>query len=132
MNMTGFGECFITACSEKRKSGCYRKVVENAYFDECGVCIGSYKQGEDDPNKGKGGECKDPYRVVVSIAAGAVAAITVACVLAGLGVSIGGTLLTRELIRRAKAAADAGAVTNPMYEDNGREMSNPVFEGSDA
>jgi len=121
--------CFIPSCSEKRKSGCYLKAVQNAYFDECGNCIG-FNTGEDDPTQQQSKDCKQNLLpVVTEIAAGVVAAIVVACVIAAIGVSIGSTLLTRELVRRARAAADTGAVDNPMYQDNGREMSNPAFEG---
>lgn len=135
LNMTGLGECFISACSENRKNGCYRKVVENSYFDECGNCISSYRNDIDDPSAKNSTECKkalswDEKAAVIS--AGVAAAIVIACVVGAVGVSVGGTLLTRELIRRAKAAADSGAVSNPIYEDNGREMSNPAFEGNEA
>jgi len=121
--------CFIPSCSEKRKSGCYLKAVKNAYFDECGNCVG-FNNGEDDPTRRQSEECKkDLLPIVTEVAAGVVAAIVVTCIIAAIGVSVGSTLLTRELIRRARAAADTGAVDNPMYQDNGREMSNPAFEG---
>jgi len=122
-------ECFTRGCSTKRKSGCYLKVINNAFFDECGNCLGPYNE-VNDPTKRASEECKkDLLPIVTEVAAGVVAAIVVACVIAALGISIGSTLLTRELIRRARAAADTGAVDNPMYQDNGREMSNPAFEG---
>jgi len=135
MNMTGFGDCFISACSENRKNGCYRKIVENSYFDECGNCIGGYINGDDGPSARNTTECKKALtweEKAAAISAGVAAGIAVACVVGAVAVSAAGTLLTRELIRRAKAAADSGAVTNPIYEDNGREMANPAFEGNDA
>jgi len=135
LNMSGLGECFISACSENRKNGCYRKVVENSYFDECGNCISSYRNDVNDTSAKNSTECKkalswDEKAAVIS--AGVAAGIAIACVVGAIGMSVGGTLLTRELIRRAKAAADSGAVSNPIYEDNGREMSNPAFEGNEA
>jgi len=133
MPKDNLSSCFFWGCSENRKNGCYQKIYDNAYFDECGYCIGPYDD-ENEPDKKKLRECKKDLtweEKAAAISGGVAGAIVVACVVAALGVSVGGTLLTRELIKRARAAADSGAVENPMYQDNGREMSNPAFEGED-
>jgi len=126
--------CFYWSCSESRKNGCYRKIFENAYFDECGNCIGPYSDTRNMTDE-ELTDCKKALtweEKAAVISAGVAGAIVAACIIGAIGVSVGGTLLTRELIKRARAAADSGAVENPMYQDNGREMSNPAFEGEDA
>jgi hypothetical protein len=126
--------CFFWSCSESRKNGCYRKIFENAYFDECGNCIGPHDDTRNMTDE-ELTECKKALtweEKAAVISAGVAGAIVAACVIGAIGVSVGGTLLTRELIKRARAAADSGAVENPMYQDNGREMNNPAFEGEDA
>jgi len=133
MPRENLSSCFFWGCSENRKNGCYQKIYDNAYFDECGYCIGPYDD-EKQPDKKKLRECKKALtweEKAAAISGGVAGAIIAACVIAAIGVSVGGTLLTRELIKRARAAADSGAVENPMYQDNGREMSNPAFEGED-
>jgi hypothetical protein len=126
--------CFFWSCSENRKNGCYKRIYDNAYFDECGNCIGPYDDEKNKTDNPDYSECKKALtweEKAAVISAGVAGAIVAACVIGAIGVSVGGTLLTRELIKRARAAADSGAVENPMYQDNGREMSNPAFEGEE-
>ena len=133
LDMTEYGTCFVPSCSEARKHGCYRKVIQNSYFDECGNCIGSVDDLSS-LNKKEASNCKKGLswpEKVGAMAAGIVAAIVIACIIGAVAVAAGTTYMTRELIRRARAAADTGAVENPMYEDSGREMTNPAFEGED-
>ena len=134
MPVANLTSCFFWSCSESRKNGCYRKIFENAYFDECGNCIGPHDDTRNMTDE-ELTECKKALtweEKAAVISAGVAGAIVAACVIGAIGVSVGGTLLTRELIKRARAAADSGAVENPMYQDNGREMNNPAFEGEDA
>jgi len=133
MSTVNMSSCFYWSCSESRKNGCYRKIYDNSRFDECGNCMGPNDE-EVNTSAIDYTECKKALtweEKAAVISAGVAGAIVAACIIGAIGVSVGGTLLTRELIKRARAAADSGAVENPMYQDNGREMSNPAFEGED-
>jgi len=133
LNMDAYGVCFDRACSKARKNGCYRKVNPDSYFDECGNCVRGYSATDSGVSNEDLASCKDalkPY-VPAAIGAGVVAAIIIACIIAAAAVATAGTLATRELIRRARAANSQGAHDNPLFEEDGQELDNPTFVGSD-
>jgi hypothetical protein len=134
INMTGFGACFGRACSRSRKNGCFRKVYENSYFDECGNCIRSYSAGDSGVTESEVSECKKALSFqeeAAVISAGVLAGIIAACVIGAIAVSTAGTLATKELIKRARAADNSGAHENPLFEDDGEELENPTFVGDE-
>jgi len=134
LNMTGYGDCYRAKCSVSRKNGCYRKVSPKSVFDECGNCIRGYSADDDTPvSQEELSACKDalkPY-VPAAIGAGIIAAIVIACIIAAAAMTTAGTLATRELIRRARAANSQGAHDNPLFEEDGQEMENPTFVGTE-
>jgi len=133
LDMEEFGVCFDRACSKSRKNGCYRKVNPHSYFDECGNCVRGYSATDSGVSNEELASCKDalkPY-VPAAIGAGVIAAIIIACIIGAAAVTTAGTLATRELIRRARAANSQGAHDNPLFEEDGQEMENPTFVGSD-
>jgi len=69
-----------------------------------------------------------PEYVAVMTAA-AIAGIVIAAVIVAIIMAVGGFFGTKELIRRSKLAAGMAAQNNPMYQDSGREMSNPAYLG---
>ena len=66
--------------------------------------------------------------VVAGVAGGVVAAVVVAVVVAVAGVTAGSIYGTKELMKRARNAADQGAQMNPLYEDSKHEATNPFYE----
>lgn len=134
LNMTGLGSCFGRACSKTRKNGCFRKVYENSYFDECGNCIRGYTAGDSGLTDSETSNCKKALTFqeeAAVISAGVLAAIIVACVIGAVAVSTAGTLATKELIRRAREANNSGSHDNPLFEEDGQEMENPTFVGNE-
>jgi len=134
LDMEGYGDCYRAKCSAKRKGGCYRKVSPKSIFDECGNCIRGYSADDSTPvSQEELSACKDalkPY-VPAAIGAGVIAAIVIACIIGAAAVTTAGTLATRELIRRARAANNQGAHDNPLFEEDGQEMENPTFVGTE-
>jgi len=133
INMTGFGSCFGRSCSKLRKNGCFRKVYENSYFDECGNCIRGYSAEDSGVTDSEVSDCKKalsfPEEAAV-ISAGVLAGIIAACIVGAAAVSTAGTIATAELIKRARAAQHNGARDNPLFEPDGTEMDNPTFVGN--
>jgi len=134
LNMTGYGSCFGRSCSKSRKNGCFRKVYENSYFDECGNCLRGYSADDSGVTDSEVSDCKKALSFqeeAAVISAGILAAIIAACVIGAIAVSTAGTLATKELIKRARAANDSASVDNPLFEEDGQEMENPTFVGND-
>jgi len=61
------------------------------------------------------------------LAAASIALIIIGAVVIGAGIAASGVLGTRELIRRARGANNQSAHTNPLFQENEAEMSNPAF-----
>ena len=132
LNMEGY-DCFYPACTPSRQ--CYRKIYTNAYIDICGNCLRSYdatnpnatdvttSQTEDCVN-----ELSNPV-LPTALTAAAVAGIVVAAVVVGAALAASGVFGTKELIKRAANAQDQSAHSNPLFESNAQEMSNPAFTG---
>jgi len=62
------------------------------------------------------------------LAAASIALIVIAAVVIGAAITASGVLGTKALIDRAKMADNQSAHTNPLYQTNDTEMSNPAFE----
>jgi hypothetical protein len=60
--------------------------------------------------------------------AAAAVGIILAALLAALIVALSSIFGTREIIRRAKEAQDQAAHNNPLYQDSGRELTNPTYQ----
>jgi len=125
--------CFIDACSEERH--CYYTTANTAILDVCGNCITPNDTVEEMWNNSRlRTACVDSMawpEYVAVLTAAAVAGIVIAAVVVGLIMAVGGFFGTKELIKRAKAATNQAAVNNPLYQDSGREMTNPAYIGSD-
>jgi hypothetical protein len=61
------------------------------------------------------------------LAAAAIALIILAAVIVGAGIAASGVIGTKTLIERAKGAGNQSAHSNPLFEDNEAEMTNPAF-----
>ena len=64
-----------------------------------------------------------------TIAGATIAAIVIACIVAAAVIAVTTALGTKELIKRAKKNADVGTNSNPLYEGNDNESTNPAFTG---
>ena len=131
LDMEGF-VCFQRACSERRQ--CYRRLFTNAYVDICGNCIstddgtGSVVTDTDSADE----QCLDGMgteTVPAALTAAAVAAIVVVAVVVGVALTVSGVFGTKELVRRAQGANNQSAHSNPLFEDNEQELTNPAFVG---
>lgn len=119
--------CFTRKCI-RSQSRCMRRLVEGAYIDICGNCITAENAGASSYDEA---ECLDGIGVnpvVVGVAGGVVAGIVIAVVVAVAAVTAGSIYGTKELMKRARNAADQGAQMNPLYEDSKHEASNPFYE----
>jgi len=61
------------------------------------------------------------------LAAASIALIIIFAVVIGAGIAASGVLGTKALIDRARQADNQSAHTNPLYQNNDAEMSNPAF-----
>ena len=126
LSLEGF-VCFVRKCVSTQ-SRCMRRLVAGAYIDICGNCITADQANASSYDEE---ECLDGMGVnpvVAGIAGGVAAAIAVAVVVAVAGVTAGSIYGTKELMKRARNAADQGAQMNPLYEDSKHEASNPFYE----
>jgi len=135
--------CFVAKCKEgDGEYNCVRKLRPNAYIDVCGNCI-QEKEDDDESTSGFNNvtsaessvdllECTNaPPKPLLAegLAAAAIALIILAAVLVGAGIAASGVLGTKTLIDRAKGARNQSAHTNPLFEGNEAEMTNPAFVG---
>jgi len=135
LNMSANSEkdkCFMAVCNERSdKYQCKRKKKVGVYVDVCGNCI------RQDGYEGSSGESEDdtvacveaPEEPVLKepLAAAAIAMIVLLAVLVG-GVIAASTIIgTKTLLERARAANNQSAHSNPLFEDNVKEVSNPTF-----
>ena len=119
--------CFTRKCM-KNKNKCMRRLVDGAYIDICGNCISAENANASSYDETV---CLDGIGVnpvVAGVAGGVVAAVVVAVVVAVAGVTAGSIYGTKELMKRARNAADQGAQMNPLYEDSKHEATNPFYE----
>lgn len=131
LSMEGF-VCFQRSCSERRH--CYRRLYQNAYVDICGNCIRTDDgTGSEEINTESADEtCLDGMgteTVPAALTAAAVAAIVIVAVVVGIALTVSGIFGTKELVRRAQGANNQSAHSNPLFEDNEQELTNPAFVG---
>ena len=110
------GNCYLALCSKER-NGCYLEQIEGTKIDECGYCEGSGKVclfGLD-------------TNAVAGLSAGVLAAIIIGsvAVCAALGV-FGGKKGYDIWMKNRNHMHDAN--TNPLYSDNGRTGTNPLYQ----
>jgi len=125
-------KCFMAVCNEGNdRYECKRKKKNGVYVDVCGNCIrqDGY-DGSSDESDGDTVACVDaPEEPVLKepLAAAAIAMIVLLAVLVG-GVLAASTIIgTKTLLERARAANNQSAHSNPLFEDNVKEMANPTF-----
>jgi len=135
INMTDY-PCFRAACkedsSQEKGYRCVRKIKPGAYMDVCGRCIETIEDSENTSSSSS----KEPdlcvdEPVLPPIKEG-IAAATVACIvllaLIGGGAIAGTSIIgTKILLDRARAASNQSAHSNPLFEENAAEMSNPTY-----
>ena len=123
--------CFAPACTERR--GCYRKLYANAYVDICGNCIRedmddmstSVTQSEEESClDGMGNNSLQP-----ALTTAAVVGIVLVAIVVGIALTVSGVFGTKELVKRAQSAQNTSAHSNPLYENDEQEMTNPAFIG---
>jgi len=149
--------CFEAICKEgEGKYKCERKLIHDAYIDVCGNCIvvkddeNTPENDDDNGSETSGSEANDdsssretndassidflectgaPPRPLLTegLAAASIALIIIAAVVGGVGLTASGVITTKTLIDRAKQADNQSAHTNPLYQTNDTEMSNPAF-----
>jgi len=117
-----------------------RKLIKDAYVDICGNCIkqevtdiaesemsSSYTQSSVDLL-----ECTHaPPKPILTegLAAASIALIILFAVIIGAGIAASSVIGTKTLIERAKGANNQSAHTNPLFEGNEAEMTNPAYVG---
>jgi len=133
--------CFVAACKEDVDDHrCVRKLMHNAYIDVCGNCIVEKEDSESQSGsyfapKSESVdllECTEaPPKPILTegLAAATIALIILAAVLVGAGITASGVVGTKTLIDRAKSANNQTAHSNPLFEENDTEMSNPAYTG---
>jgi len=136
LNMDGY-PCFQPKCKEAEgRYKCVRKLIPNAYIDICGHCIMSDDEASSDSGSQSGSSVDQltactgaPPKPVLTqeLAAAAIALIILAAVIVGAGITASGVIGTKQLIDRAKGANNQSAHSNPLFEDNETELSNPAY-----
>ena len=131
LDMTAY-PCFAPACNERR--GCYRKLYANAYVDICGNCIredvndeASSSITEDVDDSCLNGMGNDSLQPALTTAA--VVGIVLVAIVVGIALTVSGVFGTKELVKRAQGAQNQSAHSNPLYETDEQEMTNPAFLG---
>jgi len=142
IDMTAY-TCFIAVCNNMTEDGvekhqCRRKLQDNAYIDICGNCIAADPEGGSTSGSGGGDtavlDCADaPAKPLLQegLAAASIALIILAAVVIGAGIAASGIAGTKTLMNRAKGANNQSAHSNPLFEDNDAEMSNPAYVGTE-
>jgi hypothetical protein len=123
--------CFIANCSEQLH--CFKQVSTSAFLDLCGNCIKTWGVNRSVWNSSAlQGQCIGSLtwpKFAATLTAAAVAGIVIAAIIGAIIVSVSGFFATKELIRRARLAADQSAHNNPLYKASDHELQNPAFEG---
>jgi len=132
LNMEGY-PCFTPRCLEQSDNHtCVRKLIAGAYIDVCGNCISENDVGGSDSSSVDLVSCTNaPPKPVLTegLAAATIALIVIAAILAGALLTISGVFSAKALIERAGNAKDQVAHTNPLFESNETEMTNPTYDG---
>jgi len=104
--------------------------VEGASIDVCGKCIleSDLTSNLEDAI----GDCVDaPEQEIMKegLAAATIAMIILAAIIIGAAIATSGVMGTKALLDRARAANNQSAHSNPLFEENEAEMTNPAFVG---
>jgi len=133
LNMTNY-PCFRAECQEEN-SRCYRKLKKGVFIDICGNCI-SDGTGDDESSSSDLADamvaCVDaPEEGILKegLAAASIAMIVLGAIIIGAAIAASSVLGTKALLDRAHAANNQSAHTNPLFENNDAEMTNPTFAG---
>ena len=122
--------CHTYKCNEEDRK-CDYVLLPEALLDVCGSCLKSFKdeaKGLSDAKFDCIGNMKMP-EFAAAIGGAAVAGIVIAAIVVAAILGVSSALGTKELIKRAKKNADVGTNSNPLYEGNDNEASNPAFTG---
>jgi len=122
--------CFLPDCAEKpTKYQCKRKKKPGTFIDMCGRCVD--ENGEpfekDDSSDDLCALSEDDVVLKEPLAAATIAMIVLGAILIGAAITMSSILGTKALLERAKQANNQSAHSNPLFEDNGKEMANPTF-----
>jgi hypothetical protein len=138
LNMSEY-PCFRAVCKEDKKNSqyqCTRKKIEGVYIDMCGNCIREDgTEGSSDESLGEAENCgvpPDEYIPKKELAAATIAMIVLGAIIIGAAVASTTVLGTKALLERAREANNQSAHSNPLFEGDQTEMSNPAFAGEDA
>jgi len=134
INMTDY-PCFRASCKEdstqEKGYRCVRKIRSGAYMDICGRCIQTVEDSSESSSSSKEYDpCLDePVLAPIkeSIAAATVACIVLIALIGGGALAASSIIGTKVLIDRARAANNQSAHSNPLFEENAAEMSNPTY-----
>jgi len=127
--------CFEARCKENATAKtyqCQRKLIRNAYVDICGNCIiedrgtTSSSKSETDMLECTGAPAKPV--LTEGLAAAAIALIVIGAVVLGAAIAASSVLGAKTLIERSKDAGNQSAHSNPLYENNDTEMTNPAYQ----
>jgi len=144
--------CFQARCKEdleKKDFSCVRKLISDAYIDVCGNCIMEafdVQSGSSFPettsNSGSTSESRTksvdltqctgaPAKPLITegLAAASIALIILFAIIIGAAIAASSVLGTKTLIERAKGADNQSAHSNPLFEENETELSNPTYAG---
>jgi len=138
MDMSGY-PCFEARCQEDadaKKYKCVRKLIRNAYIDVCGNCI-----KEEQKNVSTSSETNEvdtlsctgaPAKPILTegLAAASIALIIIAAVIVGAAIAASSVMGTKTLINRARGAGNQSAHSNPLFEGNDTELTNPTYAGT--
>jgi len=127
--------CYVGECTEVPENQtylCETKLVEGAVIDICGKCIleGDLTSDLEEVV----GECVEaPEQEILKegLAAATIAMIVLAAIIAGAAIAVSGIMGTKALIERARAANNQSAHSNPLFEGNNAEMTNPTYGEAD-
>jgi len=125
--------CYVGVCAEDADNNnylCEAKLVEGASIDVCGKCIleSDLTSNLEDAI----GDCVDaPEQEIMKegLAAATIAMIILAAIIIGAAIATSGVMGTKALLDRARAANNQSAHSNPLFEENEAEMTNPAFVG---
>jgi len=136
VNMTDY-PCFRAECVESPETEsyrCVRKLKSGVYIDICGNCLRDFiPTSSDSESLAEADEScveapEDPmYKE--GLAAASIALIVLGAIIIGGAMAASGVIGTKTLLERARAANNQSAHSNPLFEDNEAEMTNPTFTG---
>ena len=123
--------CHTVKCDEESRS-CKVVLLPSAFLDVCGSCIKTYGTNATLNITHAKTACIGGMKATdfaATIAGATIAVIVIVCIIAAAAIGVASAIGTRELVKRAKKNADATTNSNPLYEGNENEASNPAFTG---